>query len=503
MIPLLSFSQITWSWTDAETGLEKGTFVTNGTLNEDGTVSNGAYTISDFTLDQTSTTISTSGTFANGDWVLSQPDIGFNWSEGSVVQFWRSSGNLTNGLNIYTNNWTYRIIMSIDYFAILMEEVDLVFQQSTPVVIPINPVSDPDIKLNGTVSAESNQIKNVADPTDTQDAATKNYVDSNINSFSGSYNDLTDKPTVFNGNLIGDVTGNVTGDVTGTAGRVDVSNTATNQNQYILQANGNLGSKTVFADAGLLFNPVSHLLTVDGSGTFAGDLTVTGNLTGNVTGDVTGNVTGNLTGNLTGNVTGNVTSDILKLNTLTQTEIDAITPEEGMVLYNESKKKIQIYSTSSTSLSNSEFTGQYAPDDSYDRVYGYQNFIAPFTGTIYGISLYLKKKEQEHCCDTMLNFEGNSISIDYYDDTYQNASLNSSFWHEFTFNNPVSVTFGESYSFSVDSRIFDLGINFAYSDGEFYIGTPNNFAEGVDLMFLVSYTVDPNSPVTLSWINLN
>ena len=370
-----------------------------------------------------------------------------------------------------------------------------------------------DIKLNGTVSAESNQIKNVADPTEAQDATTKNYVDSNINSFSGSYNDLTDKPTVFNGSLIGNVTGNLTGnvsgDLTGTAGRVDVSNTATNQNQYILQANGNLGSKTVFADAGLLFNPVSHLLTVDGSGTFAGDLTVTGNLTGNVTGnvtgdvtgDVTGELTGNVTGNLTGNVTGNVTSDILKLNTLTQTEIDAINAEEGMVLYNESKKKIQIYSTSSTSLSNSEFTGQYAPDDSYYRVDGYQNFIAPFTGTIYGISLYLKKKEE--CCNTMLNFEGNIINIDYSDDTYQNASLNSSFWHEFTFNNPVSVTFGQIYSFSVDSQIFDLGVNYAYSDGEFYIMSPNTFAEGVDLMFLVSYTVDPNSPVTLSWINLN
>ena len=34
-----------------------------------------------------------------------------------------------------------------------------------------------DILLNGTVSVENNQIKNVADPTDAQDAATKSYVD--------------------------------------------------------------------------------------------------------------------------------------------------------------------------------------------------------------------------------------------------------------------------------------------------------------------------------------
>ena len=30
-----------------------------------------------------------------------------------------------------------------------------------------------DIKLNGSVSAESNQIKNLADPTEAQDAVTK------------------------------------------------------------------------------------------------------------------------------------------------------------------------------------------------------------------------------------------------------------------------------------------------------------------------------------------
>lgn len=37
-----------------------------------------------------------------------------------------------------------------------------------------------DIKLNGTISAEGNQIKNVADPTDGQDAGTKAYIDALI-----------------------------------------------------------------------------------------------------------------------------------------------------------------------------------------------------------------------------------------------------------------------------------------------------------------------------------
>ncbi|WP_445757869.1 hypothetical protein, partial [Polaribacter sp.] len=228
---------------------------------------------------------------------------------------------------------------------------------------------------------------------------------------------------------------------------------------------------------------------------------LTGNVTGNVTGSLTGNVTGDVTGNVTGDVTGNVTSNILQLNTLTQTEIDAITAEEGMVVYNQSKKKIQIYSTTSTSLSNSEFTGQFAPDDSYYRVNGEQTFIAPFTGTVYGISLYLKKRDD--CCDTYLDFGGNFVYIDVGDNTYQNASSSSPFWYEFTFSNPVSVTFGQTYSFNVNSRIFDLGVNFAYSNGEFIFYTPNAFAGGVDLMFMLNYSVDPNTPVTLSWIDLN
>lgn len=41
-----------------------------------------------------------------------------------------------------------------------------------------------DIKLNGTISAENNQIKNIADPTDAQDAVTKAYIESIENQLS-------------------------------------------------------------------------------------------------------------------------------------------------------------------------------------------------------------------------------------------------------------------------------------------------------------------------------
>lgn len=47
-----------------------------------------------------------------------------------------------------------------------------------------------DIKLSGTISAESNQIKNVADPTETQDVATKAYIDALITSLQNQINDL-------------------------------------------------------------------------------------------------------------------------------------------------------------------------------------------------------------------------------------------------------------------------------------------------------------------------
>jgi len=46
------------------------------------------------------------------------------------------------------------------------------------------------IKLSGTINAESNQIKNVADPTDAQDAVTKTYIENLLNNYQSQIDDL-------------------------------------------------------------------------------------------------------------------------------------------------------------------------------------------------------------------------------------------------------------------------------------------------------------------------
>jgi outer membrane lipoprotein SlyB len=437
-----------------------------------------------------------------------------------------------------------------------------------------------EIKLNGIISAEYNQIKNLAYPTSTTDAATKIYVDNNI--FSGNYNDLINKPTVFNGNFVGtllgdvfgnltgdvfgnltgnvtgnvtggltgDVTGNLTGNVTGgltgdvtgnLTGNVtgdltgDVTGNLTGNvigdltGEVTGDVTGNLTGNVIGDVTGNVIGDVTGNvtggLTGDVTGNVTGDLTgnvtgsltgdvtgnVTGDLTGNVTGSLTGDVTGNVTGDLTGDVTGNVTGDVtsnsvitqmLKLVTLTDSERNSITPEEGMLIYNETARQLQIYSTVSSTISNTTFAGEFTDGDDTMN----QSFVPHIAGDIISISVY-GKKTQSWGDEILITFEG---QVDMKDFTYWDSqSINSPTWHEFTFDTPVTVNAGQNYTFRLwgpgtcgGNVVFST--NYSYSQGSVSAnncgGTPVGFANGKDLAFLVTFA---NNTTQLGWLSIN
>ncbi len=77
-------------------------------------------------------------------------------------------------------------LSTVGTYTVTYNVSDAAGNAATPVVrtITVNPVqtnpTETGILLNGTVSAENNQIKNVADPTDAQDAVTKTFIENFI-----------------------------------------------------------------------------------------------------------------------------------------------------------------------------------------------------------------------------------------------------------------------------------------------------------------------------------
>jgi hypothetical protein len=233
---------------------------------------------------------------------------------------------------------------------------------------------------------------------------------------------------------------------------------------------------------------------------------LTGNLTGNVTGNVTGDVTGDVTGNVTGNVTGDVSSNyvntqILKLLTLTNSEIDALTPEEGMLVYNETFRKIQIYSPGSLNISNTPVDNFTDSDDTMR-----QNFVNQYQGDIESISVYGKVTDLGASA-IIISFEGYDITLNsnYWDSQVVNLPQ----WHTFTFTTPIPVNTDQTYEFMLwgpgtCNGDIVFAKNNSFSGGSVVSsgscgGTPLGFANGEDLVFIINYV----NTGSLSWNNLN
>lgn len=153
-----SFGQITWIWMDADTQQQKGTFVTNGNL-VNGVAPAGTYTISDFTVTNTTTSLPTTGSFVSGEWTNGQPTLGFIWDGTIPTEFWRSSGQYTNGFGISRNNRSTDIsdyiLFDVNYFSISNYNSDYTeVSQSKTILLSV--VQTPTITLTGNTTIEGN-----------------------------------------------------------------------------------------------------------------------------------------------------------------------------------------------------------------------------------------------------------------------------------------------------------------------------------------------------------
>lgn len=149
-----SFGQITWFWMDANTQQQKGTFVTNGNL-VNGVAPAGNYTISDFTVTNTTTSLPLTGSFVSGEWA--NPQAGFIWDGTIPTEFWRSGGQYTNGFGIFRNNPSPNIS---DYilFAVNLFSISNYLNDTTevnqPNTILLSVVQTPTITLTGNTTVE-------------------------------------------------------------------------------------------------------------------------------------------------------------------------------------------------------------------------------------------------------------------------------------------------------------------------------------------------------------
>jgi hypothetical protein len=131
---------IQWTWTNAGTGTEQGTFVTDGELVL-GEAPAGTYTVVDFSVTASAYGLPI-GAVSEGAYSIGQPTVGFVWSGTAPTNFWRSSGGLTNGFTFWDDDAVEdapnRVGFIVDWFVV--DEyygISFVDESSTAVITPM------------------------------------------------------------------------------------------------------------------------------------------------------------------------------------------------------------------------------------------------------------------------------------------------------------------------------------------------------------------------------
>jgi hypothetical protein len=173
---------------------------------------------------------------------------------------------------------------------------------------------------------------------------------------------------------------------------------------------------------------------------------------------------------------------------MTQNQINALTPTEGMVQYNTDAKKLQVYGmlTDNAEVLNEIYIGNESGP------FGFvvnQSFSSPIDGQVIAVELMFK--------DGM----GYEPNIDFMGQGMYTVPSYSQFtWHTFILTNPIPVSAGQINGFGfigpgVDYRSFATNSNYPNGSLGCCLMTPDN-----DVLFRVHIQPVPGS---FGWQNLN
>jgi hypothetical protein len=220
---------------------------------------------------------------------------------------------------------------------------------------------------------------------------------------------------------------------------------------------------------------------------------------------------------------------------LTANQISALTTvEEGMVVYNTTQQKLQVYAKQEgTDPINETFVGTYTNGADYI----FQSFVSPVSGTVTSIELYtadlsngsmgggpfgayISLKMGKTDAEAQMNMSSGT----WFSGMGMSSQLTSApQWVTVTLSTPLSVVGGGSYGFRVNASSLCSGgmmgmsghvlaVNNSYPNGSAYFdNTPgasscgSNIINGDDLLFKVHITPNAgsiNAP-SLNWINLH
>ncbi len=174
----------------------------------------------------------------------------------------------------------------------------------------------------------------------------------------------------------------------------------------------------------------------------------------------------------------------MMLAKMTQAQIDALSPDEGMEVFNSTTHKKQLYALASPDIINDLLLGTFT-----NNINPGQTFIPPISGTVTSVEVYIKLVALPSLNVALINSANtvlNSVTVNPANNTYA--------WVAIPLTGAVSG--GQTYRLSFNrGSFYSFGTNSSYISGSVLPATT-----GDDIMFKVHIT--PAAPV-FSWQNLN